>query len=328
MKVKNIFFAVLLLFTGCSKQQDNLQVQQSSIDDVAIDPTANLTPLNDLGTRTFKGYVGGLYPNGENAPSGTYADDLLAISNTIVPLDTAGNPKSFGQVLFISLGASTASDNMTTLRLKTVGNPLTYSKLHLLNCCQAKTGVLSQMSNPNSDYWKHVLSVMKKAKAGARQVQVIYMETDDSLKLQNFPDRAIEIKNRIKAAMLVMKQKCPNLKVLYLNGRTRSFGNNTDWNREPSPHYFGWACKWLIGDQIDGVPGTEYKGPNPVAPIATWGFYEWAKTTPRTTDGYAWLKTESTDGLHATPAGLDSIARRFQNFLLTDPYASKWYAAH
>ena len=76
------------------------------------------------------------------------------------------------------------------------------------------------------------------------------------------------------------------------------------------------------------MPGTEYKGDKVVAPMITWGFYQWALTTPRTTDGFYWLETETSDGLHASTAGQDTLSTHFQNFLLTDTYASTWYAAH
>ena len=115
---------------------------------------------------------------------------------------------------------------------------------------------------------------------------------------------------------------------MYVLGRTRTFGSKAIWNKEPSPYYFGWACKWAIEDQINGVHGTEYKGKNAVAPMITWGFYQWADSLPRKTDGFYWRSTETEDGLHATAEGQDTLSNRFQNFLLTDANAKIWYSAH
>ena len=114
-----------------------------------------------------------------------------------------------------------------------------------------------------------------------------------------------------------------NLKAVYVLRRTRTFPNTlTPWNTEPGPYYFGWACKWAIQDQIRKVPGTEYKGSNVVAPMITWGFYQWADSLPRTTDNFYWRYSQTKDGLHANEVG-----SRFQKFLLEDQSAKLWYAA-
>ena len=75
-------------------------------------------------------------------------------------------------------------------------------------------------------------------------------------------------------------------------------------------------------------PGTEYKGSTAVAPMIAWSFYEWADSLPRVTDNFYWRFSETKDGLHANDAGQDTLTTRFQNFLLTDKYASTWYANH
>ena len=62
--------------------------------------------------------------------------------------------------------------------------------------------------------------------------------------------------------------------------------------------------------------------------MLAWGFYQWADSLPRTTDDFYWRFSETKDGLHANDAGQDTLSKRFQNFLLTDPYASVWYARH
>ena len=118
------------------------------------------------------------------------------------------------------------------------------------------------------------------------------------------------------------------MKLLYF-GRTTTFHKNDTPNIEPCPYYNGWAQKFVIEDQINGVAGTKYKGANAVAPLVTWGWYEWADGTniPRQ-DGFTWQESDTEDGLHATDAGEDTLSSRFQNFLLTDPYANIWYANH
>lgn len=331
MKLKITVTLIVLSFLSCSKENVRQQtLQTNNVDDAITNPKI---PLNDLGTGIYLGYVGGLYPGGANSPSGQYAADLLEISSSIVPIDTFGNPSNNkGKIVFFSLGASTGGKNMQALIAKTINNPLTNPKLVMADCNQGgATSSLTSIANPNDPYWLTVNKVLKRKKASYRQVQVIYLETDDGVTTKKFPDRSNLIKNKIEACARTMNQKFPNLKVLYLLGRTRTFNNKrnnaTPWNTEPSPYYFGWACKWAIEDQINGASGTEYKGSNKVAPIITWGFYQWADSLPRTTDGFYWRASETKDGLHSNNAGEDTLAARFQNFLLTDPNAKKWYAA-
>jgi len=53
---------------------------------------------------TYRGNTGGLFPGGVNEPTGTYAADLLNVSNSIIPIDSSGTPNSKkGKIVFISL---------------------------------------------------------------------------------------------------------------------------------------------------------------------------------------------------------------------------------
>ncbi|HYK46371.1 MAG TPA: hypothetical protein VEV83_14430 [Parafilimonas sp.] len=326
MKMKGTPIVILFLFITCTKEK-NLNKQTSSALTYAVALDTAMIPLNDLGTGTFMGYTGGLYPGGANNASGQYASDLLAFSNSIVPIDKSGTPSSTGKVVFISLGASIGGRNMVALKAKTTNNPATNPNLLLLNCNQGSGfASLNDIMNPKSVYWLHVDGIVKQ-QSSYRQVQVIYLETDDSARVR-FPGKPLIVKDHIDSCLRVIKQKFRNAKVVYVEARTRTFAGFQNWNKEPGPYYFGWACKWAVEDQINGVPGTQYKGPKPVAPMITWGFYEWADSLPRTTDSFYWRSYMTRDGLHATTEYQDTLALRFQKFLLTDPYASIWYAKH
>ena len=327
MRISKPFVLIVLLFVSCSKEDNSSQIQASSAaNSFAILDTAKI-PIVDLKNGTYRGNRGGLYPEGRNIPTGIYATDLLKASRNTLPVDTFGNPAINGHVVFISLGGSTCGHNMIQLKKQTVGNPLTNPKLNLLNCANGYgSGSLNSMMNPKDPYWDHVTQIIKGAGSSYRQIQLIYLETDDSSRYVNWPGRANLVRNELEAALRVFRQKFVNLKIVYVLGRTRTFGPQALWNREPSPYHFGWACKWVIEDQINGVPGTEYKGKNAVAPMITWGWYQWADSIPRKTDGFVWKVTDTRDGLHATPEAQVKLATNLQNFLLTDNYAKQWYA--
>jgi len=329
MQAKHLSVLILLL-VSCSRQDTTqLKTQAGTVNNIVADDQS--IPLNDLGAGTYKGALGGLYPGCANEASGQYAADLLTTSQSIVPIDTFGlvSKSKLSKIVFLSVGGSTGGHNMKLLKSKTDSNPLTNPNLKLLSANNGSGGSgLNNIMNPNDPYWNHVLQVLKGARSSYRQVQVVYLETDDSSKNISWPFRPNVVKNDLEVCLRVFKVKFPKIKVVYVLGRSRTFGAKAMWNREPSPYYMGWGCKWAIEDQINGVPGTEYKGANAVAPMLTWGFYQWADSLPRATDGFYWRFSETADGLHANAEGQDSLTTRFQNFLLTDPYASLWYAAH
>ena len=53
-----------------------------------------MTPLTDLGTRTYHGYRGGLYANGRNTPPQPYLKIGLAHAARIKPIDSSGSRSS------------------------------------------------------------------------------------------------------------------------------------------------------------------------------------------------------------------------------------------
>jgi hypothetical protein len=332
MKIETAAVIITVLFIACSKENSPKQESISSGNALLAKlDTAGDIPLNDLGIGTFRGYIGGLYPGGVNNASGNYAFDLHRAGELIVPIDTFGKPSPTGKIVFISLGGSTGGHNMRNLKTKTEGNPLTNPNLLLLNCDKGeRAATLNSQMNPFDSYWDHVAQILNgSAHSSFRQVQVIYLETDDSTRNDiTFPDRPLLVKQDLQQTFRVYKQKFPNVKIVYLEARTRTFTDQVLFNREPAPYYFGWACKWAIEDQINGVPGTEYKGKNAVSPLITWAFYEWADSLPRKTDNFYWRFSETKDGLHASDTGEDTLTTRFQNFLLTDKHASLWYGAH
>ena len=328
MKLCILFSLIIIFSIACSKQNGFVEQASNLSSSTTVTDTAKI-PINDLGKGTYYGFVGGLYPNGSNTLSGVYGSDLYKTCRSIAPLDTFGNPSTNGSIEFISLGWSIGGQNMKVLQSKTAGNPLTDPKLSLASISLGSGDArLNNILNPDDAYWTTVTQKLRQSKSSYRQVQVVYLDTEDSSKLIGFPERGILVKNDLEASFRTLQQKFINLKVVYLVARTTTYGKNHvhDFNAEPNPYQFGWAAKWAIEDQINGVPGTEYKGKKKVSPMIAWGFYEWATETPRITDGFKWSQSlMQSDGLHPNDAGHDTLMTRFQNFLLTDITAKQWY---
>lgn len=329
MKTKHLLFIYLAL-TSCNKDAVVNSVNSSTVLSATLD-TAKI-PLIDMGSKTYLGYNGYLYPNLSNQPLGQYATDLHNFCISIVPLDSLGSPDSLnGRIGFISIGASTCAIMMNALTAKTEGNPLTNPKL-LMATCTSGAESINEIMDPKNRFWNTVTKKLQERNLKAKQVEVAYLETEDSVSTNGFPERPLRTKTEYQKAMRTFKTKFPNIKLVYLLGRPTTFlaGSKVKMpNLEPCPYYNGWACKWVIEDQINGVSGTAYKGTKPVSPLVTWGWYEWTdgSAVPRS-DGFTWQKEDTGDGLHANEAGADTLSTYFQNFLLTDPNASIWYANH
>jgi len=330
MRINSLFLVTIVVLYSCRKD-NNAEINSAAINNNSVEFTDTIkVPINDLETGTYYGFTGGLYPGGADTPSGQYAKDLRRFASNITPLDSNGKASDRGKIVFISLGASTGGNNMKALIIKTTGNTETNPSLLLLNCNNgAGTATLNSMMDPNDPYWDHVSLILGYHHITYRQVQVIYFETDDSIPINSFPARPYQFRDDFKIAMQTCKAKFRRLKLVYVLGRTTTFNKIMVQNIEPCPYYNGWGEKFFIEDQIKGVPGTKYKGDSAVAPLVTWGWYQWANGSniPRK-DGFVWTVDETADGLHANAEGQDTLATRFQNFLLTDKYASIWYANH
>ena len=154
----------------------------------------------------------------------------------------------------MSLGGSTSGHMMDSLKAKTLNNPATNPFLKLLNASNgAGTSSINSISDPNDPYWDHVSNIIRSSRVSYSQIQVVYLESEDSSSIVGFPARPYLLRDNLKTAIQTCKAKFPKLKLLYVLGRTTTFNVHSVQNQEPAPYYNGWAEKFLIEDQINGV---------------------------------------------------------------------------
>ena len=67
--------------------------------------TGNMA-LTDLGTSTYKGEQGGLYPGGSDTIPAEHLAIGLKLAKQIKPLDADGNPSPDGRIVLLSIGFS------------------------------------------------------------------------------------------------------------------------------------------------------------------------------------------------------------------------------
>src|SRR5205085_7219740 len=76
-----------------------------------------LKPLPELGLASYKGFSGGLYPNGgNNRPPSHLAAGLTIATNQIQPLNASGNSDTnTGRVVLLSIGMSNTTMEYASL---------------------------------------------------------------------------------------------------------------------------------------------------------------------------------------------------------------------
>lgn len=292
-------------------------------------------PLNDLGAGTYLGQTGGLYPSGSNTPPEPYKAKLMAACTAVKPLSASGSlDEATGKIGFVSIGASTCKMFMGRLIELANDYPELNPKLKLVNCAKGGMDIID-ISDPTApaytSYWNTVAESLAAAGLSHNQVQVVYFETDNLHDTtDDFGVRTNLVFDNLVTAMHLLKSKFPKLRLCYFNGRTSTqYISDPDLlarHGEPRAYYFGWAVRNLLAAQMAGVPYLNAFGASANAPFLAWSFYDWTDgATPRTTDGFEWLATDTTDGLHPSNAGKTKVANKMLAYFSGNPAAATWF---
>ncbi len=290
---------------------------------------SKLEPLNELGKDKYMGYVGGLYPDGSNTMPPSFYADAIAAASAIQPLNSQGNPSENGKIGLITIGPSTVYMFSQALATQITRVPGINPKLVFIN-----GGVpaqdLNKIYDQQAKYWQTVESRVAEAGLSNAQIQVAWLQEDD-LRNQTaeFPERADMLVDEFTYLVQKLKERYPNLQIIYLTGR-----HTTDYmpkdskvkHMEPRAYLNGWAMKWLIEAQIDGNKELTYKGNDPKAPLLMWGPYFWTQGSKTRDDGYSFTPSMvNTDGVHPNDAGKTKVANDFLSFWETDAVSQIWF---
>jgi hypothetical protein len=107
--------------------------------DISFNVPNTSTPivaLNDLGTGTYQGSEGGLYPNGSNDRPASHDADGVGIAQGIQPLDSNGNPDASGKEVLLAVGESTAQNEFNYFIPIANADPAKNPSLVLVNGAQ------------------------------------------------------------------------------------------------------------------------------------------------------------------------------------------------
>ena len=294
--------------------------------------TTPMTALTDLGTGTYQGSEGGLYPNGSNVRPPSHDADGVNFAKGIVPLDANGNYSPTGKYVMMAIGESTAQNEFGRFIPLANADPAKNPYLVIVNGAQGG-GTPFVFENTSSAYWATVLNnYLPQNGVTANQVVVIWMEDTDGIASGTFPTDIAELQIEYETMMQTMHTLFPNLKMVYFSSRVYggySNGVGNPDNPEPYAYEVGFAVKWAIQDQINGKANLNY---NPalgavVAPWMSWGPYYWSNGMLGRNDGLEWDCADfSADGTHpSTQYGQLKVATALLNFFKTDDTTTPWY---
>jgi hypothetical protein len=259
-------------------------IAQSTIGTNSTNPFT-ATPLLDLGTSTYQGFQGGLYPNGSNTIPESHAVAGSQFASLVGPLDSDGQPDPHGKIVFATLGMSNAMFESMTFISKAQANPnVNNTTLAIVN------GALSNMT---ACYWTVANGtppcpvsvqnqfdrvrdeVLTPAGLSENQVQVVWIkDADMDPALQgcgargtsscqslcnptvaeciNTPQatEALRYEQELGEIIRAAKTRWPNLQLAFLDSRIYAGYAKSTVNPEPYAFEYGFSVKWLVEAQI------------------------------------------------------------------------------
>jgi hypothetical protein len=289
--------------------------------------TTSAVPLVDLGTGTWRGAQGGLYPNGTNVPPAGHAASLAAAAAAIAPLDAQGQPAADGRIVLVSLGMSNTTQEFSTFKAQSDADPLRNPRVVVVDGAQGGQDA-RRVADPTAPFWGVVDQRLAAAGVTPLQVQAAWLKEAVAGPRDPFPAHAEELRDLLGAIVRIARQRYPNLRLCFLSSRIYAGYATTTLNPEPFAYESGFAVKWLVEQQIQGAASlnADPTAGAVVAPWLTWGPYLWADGLVPRSDGLTWLCSDfAADGTHPGPTARQKVAGALASHFANDPRASVWY---
>jgi PKD repeat protein len=287
------------------------------------------TPLSDLGTGLYQGYMGGLYPGGaDTPPAATEAYALNLAQHQIVPLDSNGNPNPKGSIVMVSLGMSNSQEVFNTFKNDISGDRTINPQLITVN--GAQSGFTAEhWANPADRAWTWLNQSLTSSNVTPAQVEVAWVELFEQqpFRFGAFPLHAQQLQSYMESTARNLLTAFPNIKIAYFSPINHTYTTSLSASApEPYAYESDFSIQWMMQDQINGTGNLNYNPANGtvVAPLLLWGPYLWAPTTPRS-DGFTWLLSDVTSDLvHASPTGKNKEGEEMVAFFKSDATATPW----
>jgi hypothetical protein len=287
-------------------------------------PPIGLKPLSDMTAEDrYKGEDGGLYGGGKDEPPQKHLQAAMRQAVLIRPLDAEGKPCEDGKIVLISIGMSNTTMEFSAFVRLADADPDKSPKLVIVDGAQGGQ-TANVWANPGSnDPWKVLDERLQHSGVTARQVQVAWVKqaVPGPEYLGDFPKHAEVLKGHMVGLLQQLRQRFPNVRIVYMSSRIYAGYATTHLNPEPYAYESAFVVRWLIQDQIRGNSTT--------SPLLLWGPYLWADgKNGRKIDHMLWKPEDLvSDGTHPSDSGRRKVAELLLTFMKTAPTAKLWFTA-
>lgn len=289
--------------------------------------SVGILPLMDLGTGTYRGYQGGLYPGGVNVRPASHDSAGRALAAGVLPRNPSGGvDMANGRIVLLSIGMSNATQEFSVF--KGMADSLASKNPRLTIVDGAQGGQTAAIiANRNASFWTVIDQRLAAAGMTRMQVQAAWVKEADASPSSGFPRHAQVLDSEFVLIARNLKYFYPNIALSYWSSRTYGGYATTSLNPEPYAFESGFAVKWTITRQISGDTALAYGGPSPRAPWLAWGPYLWADGLVPRSDGLTWTCDDfvSTDRTHPSATGRRKVAQMLLNFFTADTTAQGWF---
>ncbi|HEV8292217.1 MAG TPA: hypothetical protein VGP94_09850, partial [Tepidisphaeraceae bacterium] len=243
--------------------------------------TADLVPLTELAKRQYKGFEGGLYPDGKNQRPEAHEKSGVLLAKQIKPLNAQGMPSEQGKIVLLSIGMSNTTQEFSAFMRLAQGEGEKNPKLVIVDGAQGGM-TAARISNPDeaagTRFWATVDDRLKASNVSRAQVQVAWIKEADAGPTAAFPKHAQILEEELEKVVRLMHERFANLKIVYVSSRIYGGYAKSRLNPEPFAYESGFAVKWLIEKQIKGDRDLK-------EPWLSWGPYLWANGMSKRGDG-------------------------------------------